>query len=404
MSDRLTNMEIQDVLSSIRRLVSEDNRHREERVTRGRGAMASAEDGKLVLTEALRVAEPEPAAPESVEAEIAGIPAPAAGGAPAEDESLRLSVTGEGRFDEGALVPPVTDAPDAALADVPTLEDTIAELEAAVSRRGWDFEPDGSEVRRGALADAALEEAFENGFGVDEAAEDDEAALSQPITAEAIADTQVAAMSEAEGPAPEPELTAAEGEDQVGEVVAAETFDFAPSDDGIPLARIPVEAPFLRTAAAMAAHADSPSWAKRPEPAAEPAPDAPAIEAEADLPEVAEVAEETAEETPKRPSRIRRLTLMPSDRTDVAEDIADEQLADISPAIPGADAGAEEDTDASLFAAGDETVIDMDMLRDLVAEIIRQELQGNLGERITRNVRMLVRREVNRALEGRSFE
>ena len=217
-------------------------------------------------------------------------------------------------------------------------------------------------------------------------------------------DTQVAAMSEAEGPAPEPELTAAEGEDQVGEVVAAETFDFAPSDDGIPLARIPVEAPFLRTAAAMAAHADSPSWAKRPEPAAEPAPDAPAIEAEADLPEVAEVAEETAEETPKRPSRIRRLTLMPSDRTDVAEDIADEQLADISPAIPGADAGAEEDTDASLFAAGDETVIDMDMLRDLVAEIIRQELQGNLGERITRNVRMLVRREVNRALEGRSFE
>ncbi len=46
----------------------------------------------------------------------------------------------------------------------------------------------------------------------------------------------------------------------------------------------------------------------------------------------------------------------------------------------------------------------MDMLRDLVAEIIREELQGALGERITRNVRMLVRREINRALEARGLE
>ncbi|MBY6088768.1 hypothetical protein [Maritimibacter alkaliphilus] len=42
--------------------------------------------------------------------------------------------------------------------------------------------------------------------------------------------------------------------------------------------------------------------------------------------------------------------------------------------------------------------IDREELRELVSEIVRQELQGALGERITRNVRKLVRREIHRAL------
>lgn len=37
-------------------------------------------------------------------------------------------------------------------------------------------------------------------------------------------------------------------------------------------------------------------------------------------------------------------------------------------------------------------------LRDLVRAVIREELQGDLGDRITRNVRKLVRREISRAL------
>ncbi|WP_375687255.1 hypothetical protein [Pseudooceanicola sp. LIPI14-2-Ac024] len=47
---------------------------------------------------------------------------------------------------------------------------------------------------------------------------------------------------------------------------------------------------------------------------------------------------------------------------------------------------------------GDAPLLDEEMLRDMVAEIVRQELQGALGERITRNVRKLVRREIQRAL------
>lgn len=39
-----------------------------------------------------------------------------------------------------------------------------------------------------------------------------------------------------------------------------------------------------------------------------------------------------------------------------------------------------------------------DMLRAMVAQIVREELQGEMGERITRNVRKLIRREINRAL------
>ncbi|WP_372885386.1 hypothetical protein [Shimia sp.] len=57
----------------------------------------------------------------------------------------------------------------------------------------------------------------------------------------------------------------------------------------------------------------------------------------------------------------------------------------------------------SSVASGDDTaesdlLLDETMLRELVSDIVRQELQGTLGERITRNVRKLVRREIHRAL------
>ncbi|MFU8882786.1 MAG: hypothetical protein ACNA7Q_10495 [Rhodobacterales bacterium] len=57
----------------------------------------------------------------------------------------------------------------------------------------------------------------------------------------------------------------------------------------------------------------------------------------------------------------------------------------------------------SLFAE-DETILDEEMLRELVTDIVRQELQGALGERITRNVRKLVRREIHRALASHDLE
>lgn len=58
----------------------------------------------------------------------------------------------------------------------------------------------------------------------------------------------------------------------------------------------------------------------------------------------------------------------------------------------------------SVFSAGvDVGSLDEEALRDLVSEIVRQELQGELGERITRNVRKLVRREIQNALASRGL-
>jgi cell pole-organizing protein PopZ len=48
--------------------------------------------------------------------------------------------------------------------------------------------------------------------------------------------------------------------------------------------------------------------------------------------------------------------------------------------------------------------IDAEALRDMIRDILRQELQGPLGERITRNVRKLVRAEIHRALATRDFD
>jgi hypothetical protein len=57
---------------------------------------------------------------------------------------------------------------------------------------------------------------------------------------------------------------------------------------------------------------------------------------------------------------------------------------------------------ASENASGDQ-IIDEGVLYQLVAHIVRQELQGELGEKITRNIRKLVRSEVARELELRKF-
>ncbi|MFD1913162.1 hypothetical protein [Halodurantibacterium flavum] len=46
---------------------------------------------------------------------------------------------------------------------------------------------------------------------------------------------------------------------------------------------------------------------------------------------------------------------------------------------------------------------DPDALRDMVAELVRQELRGSLGVQITHTVRKLVRAEIARALAARDL-
>ncbi|WP_158971079.1 hypothetical protein [Chachezhania sediminis] len=51
----------------------------------------------------------------------------------------------------------------------------------------------------------------------------------------------------------------------------------------------------------------------------------------------------------------------------------------------------------------DDGFIDEDTLREMVVQIVREELQGALGTRITRNVRKLVRQEVQRMLAAQGL-
>lgn len=76
------------------------------------------------------------------------------------------------------------------------------------------------------------------------------------------------------------------------------------------------------------------------------------------------------------------------------------------------DAAAQDEAEEVLVAAVTElaedhsslAAIDEEVLHDIVRTLIREELQGALGERITRNVRKLVRAEINRALAARAYE
>ena len=51
-----------------------------------------------------------------------------------------------------------------------------------------------------------------------------------------------------------------------------------------------------------------------------------------------------------------------------------------------------------------EAGLDLDWLRDLIAQTIRQELKGEIGERISQNLRKMVRREIARALAERDIK
>ncbi len=69
--------------------------------------------------------------------------------------------------------------------------------------------------------------------------------------------------------------------------------------------------------------------------------------------------------------------------------------------------GAEvEDLGESPFSFPDDevSIVDEEMLREIISDVVRQELQGEMGKRITRNIRKLVRREIRIALATDELE
>ncbi len=74
------------------------------------------------------------------------------------------------------------------------------------------------------------------------------------------------------------------------------------------------------------------------------------------------------------------------------------------PADRSKDKSADDKAASQSLFEDEETFLDEETLREMVTDIVRQELQGALGERITRNVRKLVRREIHRALTSHELD
>ncbi|MCB1367021.1 MAG: hypothetical protein KDK00_04585 [Rhodobacteraceae bacterium] len=87
-----------------------------------------------------------------------------------------------------------------------------------------------------------------------------------------------------------------------------------------------------------------------------------------------------------------------SERPEAAQSFTPEKPAAFTDLPP------EEEPSTINFTEDEDPFLDEETLRDMVSEMVRQELQGELGDRITRNVRKLVRREIQRALATREFE
>lgn len=437
MSDSRTHVEIEDVLSSIRRLVSQEGvpprrtglfRAAESpfRAPNLDSAPAPVAPETLVLTPALRVSAPAPeatpapdeAAPVAAEPafpsapdqpdpgadrgeaenyvedaiDAADRPGDAAEGWQLGAGALSLETAHEARLAEheaeeatesGLVFPPDWQMPTPAAASVAPdlrdelsrLESTIAELEAAVAASDEPFELERGDPFAGAAASRTLAAAF--------AAPSPEAAseLIEPLLAET-----GAAAPEAAAP-----------EDVLPEV--------AESDLPVPEAAAPdFSAREPEPESELVAEA-----APTPETPADPAPEVmewvdPLDPAEAEL-----TASDWAEEEPEAVLAAAALAEAAKPRRLHLADAQPEPIRAAPPRSSYAEMQAEAekdlfDADKAGLLSEPEDLIDEDALRAMVSEIIRQELQGTLGERITRSVRKLVRREIARTLASRDFE
>ena len=321
MSDPVTNVEIEDVLSSIRRLVSEDTR---TTLRRAPPETEEAQD-RLVLTPSFRVASPPVDEPEVEDTDDVTDEAPwrtpettlfgaaAVQEAPSADTWTEQS---DGFEEEDQISEPAADqaekdgaddgpdhsAPEDGIAEGETSFDTIEQPELVANHT--DLDTDQSED----VADGDTAESQD-----DEPGEHPDADASEQHTIGSFGD-KIAAL----------------------EAAIAQTKDQWEPDDAGSDEYAGTEVETL-------------DWEDHT--------------GDADQPD-----------------------LKPADHAEVAVEVPDEDPEPIEDFL------------------SDETILDEDSLRELVSDIVREELQGALGERITRNVRKLVRREIHRALAVQELE
>ncbi|MFY0648729.1 hypothetical protein [Sulfitobacter geojensis] len=398
MSDPVTNAEVEDVLSSIRRLVSEDKRpvkvaKSEPKTAVFRHAEAVPSEPKpdrLVLTPALRVTEA-PSAKASADADT---------GSDVDINKLVADDTPLDVFAPRAVAmpePPQDDADILVFDDVPE-EELFDDPAHDYSTDPYNFDDETDDdgeghAQNGGRSQASVTEEIPHDTGEDDATEISETAiLMQPQ--EPQQDEQDAPRADAKPAPPKGQgmgtsmasdkslaLTAkiAALETAIGQI--SETWE--PDDAG--------ESDYAGSEGeAMAWEDDAPeqpilskslAFGKEQQNKAEPSEETETLEVmESQLEEFfanSETSKDTAETAVEPPA---------------AEEASHTEKTSTF-----------QDKDAFEFPA-EEQLIDEEVLRDLVSDIVRAELQGALGERITRNVRKLVRREIHRALAAQDLE
>ncbi|MEO0503466.1 MAG: hypothetical protein AAFZ14_09075 [Pseudomonadota bacterium] len=322
MSDPMTNAEVEDVLSSIRRLVSDDKPAEPE-------PEAPAAPDRLVLTPALRVTDEEAVAEDAAE-EADALP---------DTDPYALTdfiIENHDAPSEDVAEPEAVEAAPEVREDLWVNPETLSSFvrHGQGLREKTDVDEAADEGRAEEDSEAAwppsdVEDDAHHVAGVEEDDTDDLVTDAAPETDTVTADAH------------SPDRTAQTLSEKIATLetlVASRTDEWEPDDPGAD-AYAGTEAPTL-------------AW---------------------------EDAETAATPTFSHHAKP-------------AEDAHDAEAEDIL-----------EDDDAQVFSS-DEDVLDEDALRDLVADIVREELQGALGERITRNVRKLVRREIHRALAAQELE
>lgn len=347
MSDPVTNAEIEDVLSSIRRLVSTDEREKPAAPT----AVPDEQD-KLVLTPSQRVDD----APEDDDAKDVG----ATGSAPGEAVFLAqyaVEPASESEVQEHDAAPDSSDD-----------QDEAPEPEFKHHQEDHFFK--------------ASQHGAENGNAPEA---DSEPASSEPPVADVVADSPE-----------EAEKDAVDGGDPAPVDTAETAGGKAATDDGPDL-----QARIASVEAALAGRDDE--WEPDGDDDDPYAGDQMTTlewedhaSDESDAGEAGQDAQPTAFEAASDEGFEPETDDLADDFTPSATE-RDDHLERPEDAAPGS----EEATDEWQLESD---VLDEDALRDMVSEIVRQELQGALGERITRNVRKLVRREIHRALASQDFE
>ena len=394
MTKSMTNLETEDVLSSIRKLVSERDP--------AKNTSVEAQAALFMLTPAHRVSHSAADVPDDDRQEspqdldLSQAPVEIDDQPPVflgADEGA-VAATSEPTADPAASILPAepviaesqTDQstepgsmPDAAQASRKLLEARIAELERAVGRTGSEWEPDGSEPQDIHQPKLHFLERYRNRYDDDAPSEfqsdevpADASGEDMDLTAAVVPQDQPDAMAEPEieavpqmpenSPEPEqepelePEPQMFEPEQNQHEVVEAGYFP-------APERARNTEPPLILSEVAVFSH--SPRIPDEPH---TPVAEITADNAEAHDPAVAPV--DTAEIGAPPPAA------MPDDSASGGE----------------------------VWSSDEELLVDEDVLRKVVADIVRDELQGRLGERITRNVRRMVRHEIEKAISLKSLK